>query len=161
MKSRIYLAGNITKDVRTYSWREDFTELMYDFFDEDRIRIINPANTEFDKKLATGYYKTTKQSLKQKNIKTQNIFRAKDYQLIKKSDIVVVNLDIVDLERPLVGTIMELAWCRDIFYMPVIGIIGDGKNIYCNHPWITECLSARVETIESAVEFISDYLIFI
>jgi len=155
----IYLAGNITKDVRTFEWREDFTELIYKRFNEDRIKIINPAKTEFDKKLSSGHYKTTAQSLKQKNIKTQNIFRPKDYQLIKSSNIVVVNLDIVDMERPFVGTIMELTWCKDIFYVPTIGIIGDGKNIYCNHPWINECLSARVATAEDVVEFISQYLI--
>jgi len=154
-----YLAGNITKDVRTFEWREHFIELIYKKFDKDKIRIFNPASTEFDKRLSNGYYKTTSQSLKQKNIKTQNIFRAKDYQLIKNSDIVVVNLDIIDMERPLVGTIMELAWCKDIFYVPTIGIVGNSKNIYCNHPWINECLSARVVTDEDAVEFISQYLI--
>lgn len=156
---KIYLAGNITKDIRTFQWRKDFTELIYDEFYRDDIEIINPANTEFDKRLMNGHYKTTKQSLKQKNIKSQNIFRAKDYQLIKNSDIVVVNLDIIDMERPLVGTIQELAWCKDIFYIPTIGIVGDSKNIYCNHTWINECLSARVKTVEDAIVFISEYLI--
>ena len=157
--NRIYLAGNITKDIRTFQWREDFTDLIFKKFNKNKVKIINPASTEFDKKLSSGHYKTTRHSLKQKNIKTQNIFRAKDFQLIKHSNIIVVNLDIIDMERPIVGTIMELAWCRDIFYVPTIGIVGNSKNIYCNHPWINECLSAKVKTTEDAVEFISQYLI--
>lgn len=161
MKPTIYLAGNITKDIRTFEWRNKFTELIRAEYTKDQIALINPAMTEFDKKLRAGYYKTTAQSLKQKNIKTQNIFRAKDFQLIKNSNIVVVNLDIIDMERPIVGTIMELAWCKDIFYVPTIGIVGDESNIYCKHPWINECLSAKVKDEEEAVKFIKEYLIVI
>lgn len=161
MKHVFYLAGNITKDKRTFEWRHEFERLVDDsgLRELHDIEVVNPARTEFDKRLLAGKYKTTRQSLLQKSMQSQGIFRPKDFQLIKGSTLMVANLAIIDDERPIVGTVQELAWARDIFYIPVIGILGDGNNIYCQHPWIQECLSASVRTEKDALDFIVDFIL--
>lgn len=155
-KLNIYLAGNITSDTRTFEWRQQFIELFNLDPKNVNFNIINPASTEFDKQLLKGTYtEDAYTSLKAKASYSQNIFRAKDYQLIKKTDIVVVNLDIIDYNRPLIGTIQELVWCKDVFYIPTIGIMGE--NVYCKHPWIKECLSAEVNNIEESIKLVFDF----
>ena len=71
----------------------------------------------------------------------------------------VVNLVLFDLERPMIGTIQELVWAHDQFYIPIVGIVGDDDNVYCKHPWIDECLSAKVEDIIACKELIYNYFL--
>lgn len=154
-RNYVYLAGNINEDIRTYEWRDKFTELVKD---EDRIVVVNPCKNQFNQSLinsATNGLDFTRNAVK----KSQRILRAKDFQLVKMCNIVVVNLYLVSKQKPMVGTIMELAWSRDIFYTPVIGITNGEENIYTMHPWIDECCSAKVETIEEAAETVKFFFL--
>jgi hypothetical protein len=151
----IYLAGNISEDDRTYEWREKFTELM---LDRPRVVIINPCANRFNQAMR----ETTSDGLaftRQARELSQKLLRAKDYQLIKICSVMVVHLGLTHPEKPMVGTIQELVWAHDIFYIPVVGITGGEDNIYTNHPWVDECCSAKVETEEEASETIRTYFL--
>jgi hypothetical protein len=174
-KRHVYLAGNISEDPRTREWREEFTEKLCDSLSptvlpwnprpidklsglvNHDIHVINPCADRFnDQELnASDGLELTKMLAN----RAQNIFRARDYQLIKHSDLVVVHLGYSSKEKPMVGTIQELAWARDVFYVPVIAITGGEDNVYTRHPWINECCSAKVETVDEAVEFVVNFFI--
>lgn len=165
----LYLAGNITDDPKTFIWRENIENKLKDHTEEGLIRIENPANTEFDKELRNGKISGDLGSVKKQDFgnemmrakvkQSQFIFRAKDYQIIKQTTVMIANLHIIDEKRPIVGTIQEFVWAHDIFYIPIIGIMGDYSNIYCNHPWMLECLSTKVKDEHEATELILDFFV--
>ncbi len=154
-KNYVYLAGNISEDIRTYQWREKFTELMDG---EERVVIVNPCANSFNQ----GMIEVGEDGLafaKEAKKRSQKILRAKDYQLVKMCNVIVVNLALSSPEKPMVGTIQELTWARDIFYVPVIAITEGVDNIYTNHMWIDECCSAKVETVEEAADMIKTFFL--
>jgi len=151
----IYLAGAISDDPRTYEWRDKFTN---EFGDEPRVVIVNPCANQAELALKNK----TKGGLNYVKAITkisQKILRAKDYQLVKICNIIVVHLGFTTPDKPLVGTVQELTWASDIFYTPVIAITAGIDNIYTNHPWIDECCSAKVETVEEATEIIKTFFL--
>ncbi len=151
----IYLAGNISEDIRTYEWREEFIEYLKD---EANIVIVNPCANAFNqamKNAASGGLEFTRKA----KARSQRILRPKDYQLVKMCNAIVVNLALASPEKPMVGTIQELTWAHDIFYVPVIAITEGVENIYTLHPWIDECCAAKVETVEDASEMIKTFLL--
>lgn len=154
-KHYIYLAGNISEDNRTYEWRERFTELMSD---EPKVIVVDPCKNKFNqamKNAAESGMAFTREAKK----RSQRILRSKDYQMVKISSVIVVNLELNSKEKPMIGTMMELAWARDIFYVPVIAITGGVENIYTTHPWVDECCSAKVNTVEEAVDTIKTFFL--
>jgi hypothetical protein len=151
----IYLAGNISEDRRTYTWREKFVRLMEEI---PHIITINPCANKFNQSMkykGGSGLSFTKEAVE----KSQKILRAKDYQLIKICSIIVVHLGYSSLEKPMIGTIQELTWAHDIFYTPIIAITNGEDNIYTNHPWVDECCSAKVESVEDAVEMIKTFFL--
>ena len=126
--------------------------------DEKRIVVVNPCANSFNQ----GMKEVGKDGLafaKEAKKRSQRILRAKDYQLVKMCNAIVVNLALASPEKPMVGTIQELTWARDIFYVPVIAITGGVDNIYTNHMWIDECCSAKVETVEEAADMIKTFFL--
>lgn len=151
----VYLAGTINEDNRTYEWREKFTELMKD---EDSVVVVNPCANKFNqgmKSVGKDGMEFTREAKK----RSQKILRAKDYQLVKMSSAIVVNLEFFSSEKPMIGTVQELTWARDIFYVPVIAITGKEDNIYTTHMWMDECCSAKVETVEEAADMIKTFFL--
>jgi hypothetical protein len=151
----IYLAGNISEDNRTYEWRENFTKLMEGI---PNVVIVNPCANKFNqamKNATKSGLAFTKEAVK----RSQKILRAKDYQLVKICSVIVVNLELFGVERPMIGTVQELTWASDIFYVPVIAITGGVDNVYTLHPWIDECCSAKVDTVEESAEMIKTFFL--
>lgn len=154
-KNYVYLAGAISDDIRTYQWREEFTRLMDG---EERVIIVNPCANSFNqgmKNVGEDGLAFAKEATK----RSQKLLRAKDYQLVKMCNAIVVNIALSSPEKPLVGTIQELCWARDVFYVPVIAITEGVDNIYTNHPWIDECCSAKVNTIEEAANMVKTFFL--
>jgi hypothetical protein len=151
----IYLAGNISEDPRTYEWREKFTELI----SEGNIIVVNPCASKFGQWQKNNQESSGLEFTRESVKRSQKILRARDYQLIKICSVLIVNLELSSLEKPMVGTIQELTWARDIFYVPVIAITGGVENIYTTHSWIDECCSAKVETVEEAAEMIKTFFL--
>lgn len=156
-KHYVYLAGNISSNIETYNWRQEFSNLVED---EPRIVVVNPCLNEFDKNVG-GTKINQIQLLKRTSKHTQKILRAKDYKMISICNIFVVNLSLYNRERPMIGTLQELVWAHDIYYMPILGITGTNyeDNPYINHPWVDECLSAKVGTVAEAVNIIKDLFV--
>jgi len=154
-RNYVYLAGNINEDPRTYEWREEFTKLVEN---EANVVVVNPCVNAFNQgmiKVGKNGMEFTREAAK----RSQRILRAKDYQLIKMCNVVVVHLGFSNPEKPMVGTIQELTWARDVFYTPVIAITGGEENIYTTHPWIDECCSAKVETVEEAADMFKTFFL--
>jgi hypothetical protein len=138
----VYLAGNISGDNRTY----------------DNVVVINPCANKFNqsmKNVTEDGLAFVREAVK----RSQKILRAKDYQLVKICSAIVVNLELHDVNRPMIGTVQELAWAHDVFYVPVIAITGKEDNIYTTHMWMDECCSAKVETVEEAAEMIKTFFL--
>lgn len=151
----IYLAGNINEDNRTYEWREKFTEMLSD---QPRVIVINPCANKFNQSMKNATTNGLDFTRRAKEI-SQRLLRAKDYQLIKICSVMVAHLGLTHPEKPMVGTIQELTWAHDVFYIPVVGILGGEDNVYTNHPWIDECCSAKVDTVEEAAEIIRTFFL--
>ncbi|GAG25262.1 unnamed protein product [marine sediment metagenome] len=151
----IYLAGNISKDNRTYQWREVFADLMK----HDPVVILNPCDNAFNRQ----YRELHRMELEDEACKlvkdSQGILRLKDFQMVKIASVVVMNLVLFELDRPMVGTIVEHTWAVDVLNVPIIGIVGDGKGPYSEHSWLTRPLAAMVEDIEEAVYVIRRYFL--
>jgi len=151
----IYLAGNINEDNRTYEWRENFTKLLKG---EPNVVIVNPCANKFNQ----GMKDATEDGLaftREAKKRSQKILRAKDYQMVKMCSIIVVNLELYNSDKPMIGTVQELTWARDVFYIPVIAITGGVENIYTTHPWIDECCSAKVDTVEEAADMVKTFFL--
>jgi hypothetical protein len=154
-RSYIYLAGNISEDTRTYEWREQFTKLING---DERVVVVNPCANSYNQHMK-GVGKNGLEFTKEVAKRSQKILRAKDFQLVKMSSLVIVNLELNNPEKPMIGTVQELTWARDIFYTPVIAITGGIQNIYTMHPWIEECCSAKVGTVEEAVDMVKTFFL--
>jgi hypothetical protein len=154
----LYLAGNISDDPRTYQWREDFARMMKPEIMEGRLKILDPTQNKFNQKLQ-HCGKEGKDFIKEAAIRSQRLLRAKDYNMIKIASLMVVNLGLVSPEKPLIGTVQELTWCSDVFYLPCIGISLGKDNAYTRHPWIRECISAWVISVEDAVDIIREFFL--
>ena len=154
-RNYVYLAGQINENPATYEWREKFTQLVDD---EPRIIVVNPCANKFNEDMrgvgANGLV-FTREAVK----RSQKILRAKDYQLVKMCNVIVVHLCFSTPEKPMIGTIQELTWASDIFYTPVIAITGGEESIYTTHPWIDECCSAKVETVEEAAAMMKTFFV--
>jgi len=154
-RNYVYLAGAISDDIRTYKWRERFTELMDN---DERVIIVNPCANKFNqgmKQVGDNGMEFTKEAKR----RSQGILRAKDYQLVKMCNAIVVNLALWSPEKPMIGTVQELTWAHDVFYVPVIAITEGVENIYTTHMWIDECCSAKVETVEEAVQMFKTFFL--
>jgi nucleoside 2-deoxyribosyltransferase len=80
----------------------------------------------------------------------------RDYNDIKRADVMLVNLNLWGSTRPLVGTLMELAWAWQM-QMPVVAVCAKDDVLMRNHPFINECISHYCETMAEAIEFIGRY----
>jgi len=73
----------------------------------------------------------------------------RDYESVKNSDLIIANLDTFGAERPLTGTIYELAWAWE-FKTPVIVITTNPR--YKRHPFIIDTACMVVESVEELIE---------
>lgn len=148
-RTYVYLAGGISDDPTTYEWRDKFIELtQYN----KSIVPVNPCGNPFNRAVLNVHRDERKKMIR----KSENILRAKDYQMVKISNVVVVNLNLDKYKKPLIGTVQELGWCRDKFNIPVISIENQ-TNEYTEHRWIRECISLKTSNVEEAIEAINFY----
>ena len=145
MKKNIYLAGAMEIYAGTNKaeeWREDVKNY---FKNDSRVNVISPVDFY---NYGSNDYKTNRE-----------VFRL-DLRLVKKSDILLVNLNDI---RESIGTCIE---CYEAYKegIPVIGFIDDVFDISdipeIIHPWIYCCVD-RIEvgndSMQKALEYIGDY----
>jgi len=181
-RNHVYLAGSISRDVRTYEWREEFEELMRD---DPNFVIVNPCKNKFNQSIRDFQGDNTA-FIKEAVARSQGILKPKDFQLISMCNIMVVNLAIYVPSKQPLGTVFECCWARDTLNMPVIGIHGNARNwtpptyeerikiaqeyletgsvdhipmenIYVKHSWIDDAVSSWVESVPGAVQFLKEF----
>jgi len=138
----VYLAGFISGDqiAECTEWRKKIRS-YYLTKGWDNLTFLDPLNgNERNDISADGL---TSQSIPGKCL----VHR--DHQSVKNSDLLIVNVDTFGADRPLTGTIYELAWAWQ-YKIPVI-ILGTNPN-YVNHPFIIDTASTFVETVDELIE---------
>jgi nucleoside 2-deoxyribosyltransferase len=76
----------------------------------------------------------------------------RDFNDVKRCDALLVNL--LDTQRPSLGTIMELAWAFALQKPAVVAIEALG-NPHDNHPMIHEAMPFRVTTLDEAIDAVA------
>jgi nucleoside 2-deoxyribosyltransferase len=153
----IYLSGSISSNIETFNWRTEFEQEI----DKRKLDIvvINPCRSKFDqtmfKKMKAGQINFNEEHKKI----PAGVLKRKDRQQVRISSLIVVNLAVHDPNRPMVGTIYELAWADEL-RLPVIAIIGEQQNdIYANHPFILDSVSQTAKSVQEAINIIEDFFI--
>lgn len=135
---KVYLAGYIQGSVleECKAWRKKIREHYAHWKEGMEYPIIwfDPLN---------GEEKVSDDGLKS-NV-PQNAILHRDYQCVIKSDIIVVNMDTFGSDRPLTGTMFELAWAWE-HHKPIIMITTEKK--YKQHPFLQNVVSNYVDSVE-------------
>jgi nucleoside 2-deoxyribosyltransferase len=151
MMKKIYLAGNISNNPETYEWRKKVAEVL-----GAKYVISNPAANKFNRKLLRETKMDVEQFKDEAIKRSQGILIAKDFSLVKDADLIIANMKILTPEKPLIGTLFELAWCWE-FHKPVIAIVGD--NWFCRHPFTVKTFSATCDTVEEACDIVTEFFV--
>lgn len=158
MRDKIYLIGQISvNEPETYDWRK---RVKQRFMDDRQFYFIDPCNNEFNKEVADQYGDGSDPD-RTKVYRTGGIdlLVPKDKMYVMKSTIALANLNHYDPEKPMIGTMFELAWYHDNNHKAVIGIFsGDRhKDKYCNHPFVKSAINYWVENDEEACYVLEKY----
>jgi hypothetical protein len=156
VKLKIYLIGQITKNLITYEWRKNLRVIResYPPILQHNLEIIDPCANYYSEKMV-------KQAIDKnlnfaKNIiktKQAKVFPAIDEGYVKHSNACIFNANHYTPETVFVGTIFELAWYKKEPWKPVIGVFdGDPQDDYlCSHPFVWETVHTWVKTPEEAL----------
>lgn len=158
MKEVIYLAGQISVDkIETYQWRKDVCN-YFEF--NDQYDIINPCANPYNIELLYEYKDKNTNWNKIYANGHNNILVSKDKSYVNRASIVIANLIQYDKNKPIIGTLFELAWCNYINNKTVIGIHDNTKSIHYTHPFITNTISTWVTDQIHACNVIDHYFSF-
>ena len=133
---RMYLAGGMTglSFKEQTEWRDEFTNGITDRRENERILVFNPVKAY---------------NLEVKTHKTEREPFYYDIYNLKKSDIVIVNID----KQDSIGTCMEIAIAHDNG-IPIVALHTNDAPI---HPWIDMCCLRICDSMDELVDYIADY----
>lgn len=158
MRDKIYLIGQISVNKpATYDWRKKVREY---FMDDRQFYFIDPCKNEFNKAVQDEYSDgSDPDRTKVYTTEGINLLVPKDKMYVMKSTVAIANLNHYDSEKPMIGTMFELAWYHDNNHKAVIGIFdGDPSNDkYCNHPFVRSVINCWVHTEEEACLILEKY----
>jgi len=162
VKESIYLVGQIsTNNNYTYLWRKEVREYfrknkhLNDGFD-----IIDPCYNEWNLQyvnntstIKTDFYNDLY------NDKSINLIVPKDYTYVLRSNGCIANLNHYDLNKPVIGSLFELAWyyqCPEKF---VVGVFaGDWEtDTLCSHPFVRGTVDVWCKNHLLACDLITRY----
>jgi len=141
---KVYLAGLIQGSVidQCIGWRKKVVEHYSNWKNTGKtygdLEFLDPCNGESD---------VSKDGLSSNLPK--RVILDKDYNAIKKCDLFVGNMDSFGVDRPLLGTTMEIAFAH-CFRVPIILITND--RVYKEHPFVSEMVSWYFETVDEMLE---------
>jgi len=142
----VYLAGLISTDhPQSLEWRDDAAFKLDSGWGIDSLSPLRGKDMTTSK---DGGISTPDQGSKS--------IIVRDYNDIRQADVMLVNFNLWGSTRPLVGSLMELAWAWEM-KMPVVAVCDKGDRLMRDHPFIKECVSHYCETVEKAIEFIGRY----
>lgn len=152
MHNTIYLVGQISeRKQETVTWRRIFINYFiplkpkekynyYGWDDYNSLCIIDPTG---------GEWETDKNPL----------YPILDRNYVEEANIIVYNSIQYDPEKPLIGSMFELAWAKEDPTKVVVGISDNKDNNYYIHPFIKSTVHKWFETEVSAAEYIQKYVI--
>lgn len=146
----VYLAGGIAglTGKGATDWRHEASELL----EARGIESLDPMRAKYalsvQDRISTDFhdYADCGAFFTAKGIMTR------DFNDVKRCDALLVNL--LGLEKPSLGTIMELAWAYALQKPAVVAIEASG-NPHDNHPMIHEAMGFRVTTLDEAIDSIA------
>ncbi len=156
MKERIYLIGQISVDKEiTYSWRQDVRKY---FKDKDNFEMIDPCDNEFNLN-NTNFAGEDPQRLKIYKSKGIGLIVPKDYSYVLRSTGCIANMNQYDKDKPMIGTLFELAWMYQNQEKCVIGVYNGNpdEDLYCSHPFIKETIDVWCRNHMEASEMLYKY----
>lgn len=142
----VYLAGLISTEAReSLEWRHRVTADL-----AARFKIRTPVLFDASLEVESDDGGMTDRRLTAKDI----VHR--DYRDVSEADVILVHLEQFDNDRPLMGTLCELAWAW-MLRKPVVAIAHKGNYVMREHPFIKEFVSHYVETEAEAVQLLTGY----
>lgn len=153
MKNYIYLIGQISFRVKeTYDWRDRVDRY---FKNLPNFETFNPCVNEFNIS-GNGSDINLYKAYETKGI---DVLVPKDKTFVLKSTMAFANLNTYDIDKPIIGTMFELAWYHDHPDKTVIGIFnGDPKqDKICNHPFVKSVVNTWVTNEKEACELVMRY----
>jgi hypothetical protein len=142
-RMKIYLAGYIQGSVidQCVAWRKKLRE-VYDNWNGKQypLTFLDPLNGE-------DFAEISPDGLK--GVMPPHFIVHKDYKCVQDCDIVVVNMDRFGQERPLTGTICELAWAWQQ-HKPIIMITDEDQ--YKFHPFLEYFTSWIVPSVDELIK---------
>lgn len=142
---KIYLAGHITPDPETLGWRTKAYDELSVFFD------INSPLRGKDELYQDNTFIATQGMMATASSSRSIILR--DYNDVVGADIILVNLQQYG-NRPLQGTLFELAWAYD-HKIPVVAF-GASEQLR-QHPFIVESVTEFHPDLNSAIRQLVQY----
>jgi len=156
MKETIYLIGSISVDkLVTYEWRK----FVREYFKHDSyFEIIDPCDNEWNLGILSKAG-ADPERLEVYRDKGVQLIVPKDKTYVRKSTMAIADLNQYDPNKPLLGTIFELAWYHDEPEKTVIGVYdGDPMDsIWAGHPFVQDTVRVWVKTHEQACELVEAY----
>ncbi len=141
---KIYLAGYIQREVLDLciAWRRQIIDHYNDWKGHEKYPIVwlNPLNGKI---IACMKEEKIKSSI------DSNAITDRDYQSVISSNLIIANMDTFGQNRPLIGTMCELAWAYDR-HTPVIMITKEKQ--YLEHPFLKRFVSQVVPDVETLLE---------
>lgn len=158
MRDKIYLIGQISvSHAETYEWRKRVkTHFQY----SRQFYFIDPCNNEFNKAVQAEYSDgSDPDRTKVYTTGGIDLLVPKDKMYVMKSTGAFANMNHYDEEKPMIGTMFELAWYHDNNHKAVIGIFdGDpSKDKHCNHPFVKSVINTWVKDEEEACYTLDKY----
>ncbi len=146
---RVYLVGPITEDPKTHQWRKEAIKKLGDKFDID-----DPCSSKFDRDVLKEADGDAKKIHELTDKHQAEILLPKSYQSVREADIILVNFLIEPSDRPMIGSLMEIAWAYHS-HKTVIAIRGPGY--YSRHPMIVGSVHAWANDLDEAVAIIKEF----
>lgn len=145
----VYLAGLIaTEHPETLEWRRRAAGLL------NKFSVLSPLRGKehlYDPTLAH-----TSDGGLTSNLNTNRDIIIRDYNDVRQSDVILVNLELYGSKRALLGTIYELAWAWQM-NKPTVAIANTDNYLVRKHPFVEQTVCHYHETVDAACQFTAEY----
>ena len=139
----VYLAGLIsTTAPYSLSWRQEAEASLVDV-----ATVLSPVRGK-----GNLFTESTDGGVTS-NVLTSSDVILRDYQDIRKSDVILVHLELFGSDRPMMGTLFELAWAWE-HRTPVVAIASPTNTLMRTHPFIVQAVSHYCADLDSALDIL-------
>ena len=150
-KPLVYLAGGIANltGAEVINWRLEAAKQLA----ERDIDALDPMRAKRQRWTPSGVVSANFHDYADAGVFfTSRGIMARDSTDVRRCDALLVNL--LGLQKPSLGTIMELAWAF-ILPKPAVIAIEKSGNPHDNHPMIHEAMPFRVDSLDEAIDAVA------